>query len=114
MSFYLGEDLVSLDDVLGEIRSSFVKEGIAVLKNRLNEDGYLCLRNLIPQKNVIAARKIIYENLKENGSFSNSSTFDPLPHHPLSITCFNKSNSSSPPEGLKTGKIFFLIFTNNN
>ena len=53
MSFYLGEDLVSLDDVLGEIRSSFVKEDIAVLKNRLNEDGYLCLRNLIPQKNVI-------------------------------------------------------------
>ena len=76
MSFYLGEDLVSLDDVLGEIRSSFVKEDIAELKNRLNEDGYLCLRNFIPQKNVIAARKIIYENLKENGSFSNSSTFE--------------------------------------
>ena len=64
MCLFLGEQKVSFEDALGEIRSSFIKEDLAILKKCLNEYGYLCIRNLIPQKNIIAARNIIYNKFK--------------------------------------------------
>ena len=40
---------------------------------------------------------------------SNSATFGPFPHQPLSITSLSACTSSSPPSGLSTGNIVSLI-----
>ena len=68
----LGEEKVDFNNVLGEIRSSFPDEDISLLKERLNKDGYLCLRNLIPLNEVLRARKIFYEFLKNHIKFLKS------------------------------------------
>ena len=72
----LAEEEVNFNNILGEIRSSFPDEDISVLYQRLNKDGYLCLRNLIPQNEVLRARKIFYEFLKNQIKFSNDSTIE--------------------------------------
>ena len=76
MVYQLGEEKVDFNNVLGEIRSSFPDEDISVLNQRLNKDGYLCLRNLIPQNEVLRARKIFYKFLKNKINFSNDSTIE--------------------------------------
>ena len=53
MVYQLDEEEVDFNNVLGEIRSSFLNEDMSVLNQRLNKDGYLCLRNLIPFNEVL-------------------------------------------------------------
>ena len=108
MVYQLGEEEVNFNNVLGEIRSSFPDEDISVLNQRLNKDGYLCLRNLIPQNEVLNARKIFYEFLKNKINFSNDSTIEKpksengslffggkkeITHHPEFINILEHPNS---------------------
>ena len=65
MVYQLGEQKVDFNNTLGEIKSSHPDEGISLLYERLNTDGYLCLRQLIPQSDVLNARKIFYEYLNK-------------------------------------------------
>ena len=51
MVYQLGEQTVDFNNILGEIRSSYPHEDISLLYERLNTDGYLCLRKLIPHLN---------------------------------------------------------------
>ena len=57
MAFQLGEQEVDFNNLLGEIRSSFPDEDVSILNQRLKKDGYLCIRNLIPKKEVLSATK---------------------------------------------------------
>ena len=70
---HLGDREVSTDDLLKEITSSYPNEDIETLQARLAEDGYLCMRGLIPREAILAARRVLYDNMKEQ---SEDSTFD--------------------------------------
>lgn len=53
---------------LQEIRSSDASEDIEVLRQRLTEDGYLCLRGLIPAAAVQAARQMLFDQMQADGA----------------------------------------------
>lgn len=55
---------------------SFPNEGFSILNERLNQDGYLHITSIIPQKDVIAARKVVYSQLSTDGLLEDGSTLD--------------------------------------
>lgn len=63
----LGDDVVS-SNVLKEVKSSFAHEPIETLRQRLAEDGYLCLRGLIPREAVLKARAVMLEAMRAKGA----------------------------------------------
>ena len=65
MVYQLGEKKVDFNNILGEIKSSYPNEDISLLCERLNMDGYLCLRQLISQSDVLNARKRFYRYLNK-------------------------------------------------
>ena len=76
MVYQLGEEKVDFNNILGEIKSSYPNEDISLLCKRLNTDGYLCLRQLIPQSEILNARKIFYEYLNNQKIFTDDSTIE--------------------------------------
>ncbi len=58
-------DLFFPDTELGELRSSFVSEDMAVLHERMQADGYLLMRGLIPRDKVLAGRSAILHHMHE-------------------------------------------------
>jgi hypothetical protein len=73
IGFHLGDIEVSTDDILKEISSSYPDEDSDVLKARLSEDGYLCIRGLIPRDAIMGARKVLYDGMRE---LDDDSTFE--------------------------------------
>ena len=104
--YQLGEEKVDFNNILGEIKSSYPNEDILLLYKRLNTDGYLCLRQLIPQSEILNARKIFYEFLNNQEIFTDDSTIE----EPKSEngSCFleeKRDNSSSRIyQNLRTSK----------
>ena len=74
--YQLGEEKVDFNNILGEIKSSYPNEDILLLYKRLNTDGYLCLRQLIPQSEILNARKIFYEYLNNQEILMDDSTIE--------------------------------------
>lgn len=72
----LGNDQVECGKHLIEVRDSHVSEGFEVLRERLHEDGYLCMRQLIPREDVLRARKRMLSFLEEKGALSEDSSFE--------------------------------------
>ncbi|NRA38040.1 MAG: phytanoyl-CoA dioxygenase family protein, partial [Planctomycetes bacterium] len=64
------------NEMLAEVRSSFPDEDIAVLRQRLEVDGYLCMRGLLPREAVLGARRVMYEQMKKDGTLDDDSTFE--------------------------------------
>ena len=108
MFYQLGEEKVDFNNILGEIKSSYPHEDISLLNERLNTDGYLCLRQLIPQSDVFNARNIFYEYLNDKATLTNDSTIEKpksengtlffggkkeITHHPEFIKILEHPNS---------------------
>ena len=108
MVYQLGEEKVDFNNILGEIKSSYPNEDILLLCKRLNTDGYLCLRQLIPQSEILNARKIFYEYLNNQEIFTDDSTIEEpksengscffggkkeITHHPEFIKILEHPNS---------------------
>lgn len=55
---------------LGELRSSYADEDIAVLHSRIQTDGYLLLRQLIDPAKVLAGRAAILSYMAERGALT--------------------------------------------
>ena len=55
---------------LGELRSSFVTEDMAVLHARMQDDGYLLMRNLIPRDRVQAGRATVLHHMQERNALT--------------------------------------------
>ena len=106
--YQLGEEKVDFNNILGEIKSSYPNEDISLLYKRLNTDGYLCLRQLIPQSEILNARKIFYEYLNNQEILTDDSTIEEpksengscffggkkeITHHPEFIKILEQLNS---------------------
>ena len=73
----IGEQEVTFGgQYLQDIRSSYASEETAVLQQRLEQDGYLCMRGLIPTESVQAARRVAYDQMVADGVMDADSTFD--------------------------------------
>ena len=73
---HLGNREVSMDNLLGKIKDSHPGEETEVLQARLEEDGYLCMRGLIPRDSVLAARRVLYDRMAADQKLTEESTFD--------------------------------------
>lgn len=55
---------------LGELRASSAAEDMAVLKRRMQEDGYLLLRQFMPRDKVLAGRAAVLHHMREQGALT--------------------------------------------
>ncbi len=73
----LGEERVEFGGpVLQDITSSYAREDIETLRQRLAVDGYLCMRGLIPQDAVQSARQCMFDQMIIDGSLERGCTVD--------------------------------------
>ena len=70
------QDVVYGGQYLQEITSSYTHEDIAVLRQRLQDDGYLCMRGLIPVEAVQAARRLMFKQMQEDDALEQDCTVD--------------------------------------
>jgi len=75
-AFFLGDAEIDPHKHFTEIHSSQVDEPISTLKDRLNQDGYLCMRGLIPRSAVLSAREQMLSFMESRGALDSDSTFD--------------------------------------
>ncbi len=61
---------------LQDMRSSYPDEDVQVLRQRLAEDGYICVRGLIPRDAVMAARKVLFDQMKADDALTQECTID--------------------------------------
>lgn len=73
---HLGNREVSMENLLGKIKDSHPGEETEVLQTRLKEEGYLCMRGLIPRENVLAARRVLYDRMMADKKLTEDSCFD--------------------------------------
>jgi len=73
---YLGNDLVDPKKHLTEIRSSYPDEPTDTLRQRLKEDGYLCVRQAIPRETVLNTRRQMLKFMSSKDALTPDSTFE--------------------------------------
>lgn len=61
---------------LQDITSSYADEDVSLLRQRLQEDGYLCMRGLIPTEAVQAARQCLFHQMQEDEALDTDCTVD--------------------------------------
>jgi hypothetical protein len=76
MKQYLGKDEVSASGITKEVRSSYLDEGYSILKKRYADEGYLCMRSLIPREDVMRGRRSIYDYMTDKSCLSKESSFE--------------------------------------
>jgi len=75
-TLFLGNDALDTEAHFIEVRDSFSRESTEVLRTRLAEDGYLCMRQLVPREAVLTARKRMLDFMESKGALQPDSTFD--------------------------------------
>ncbi len=77
MSIQLGRHTIPLDSTdFATITSSYADEDIQTLRGRLENDGYLCMRGLIPTETILRTRTFLFHHMHADGTLDEGSTVE--------------------------------------